>query len=320
MSDLPQDQMTPEEIAELRAESQRLRSELDAERAAREAEARRADGLQQHVSTSDKRLAENEVAGLAALEQQADNAIATATSHLERAQKDIAELNAEGKFEEAAALQVKIGDLAAERQQARQAKAHYAQQRERAAAMPTDPVERFLAANTGFNDAEREWIKRNPRYATDGAFRDRVNRAHVESGKQPGTVEYFSALEQAGYMRPPQRQAQNLGGTAGGGDTGEGEAGGDAFSSAAGTMEDETMQTRQPPRSSGAARPSSRVPTSQNQRQTTILSPDEADVALSLSELMPEDVQNAGDAGIYKFYNDLKHSAWAKRRRADWAG
>src|SRR6185436_17890408 len=179
-----------------------------------------------------------------------------------------------------------------------------------------------------FAPAEQEWIKRNPRFATDPEFQARVTKAHTEllnKGIAPQTPEYFQGLEQAGYMRAPPASRQELAPRAAGAVAAPAE-GGDAdnpYSEAAqDVVVEESVQTppsRQPTRSGVAASPSHRAPaTPQRDPPGQVrLTADEAATALGLSEYMPEEVLAEGEAGIYAYYNKLKNSPTAKRLKAD---
>jgi len=198
--------LSPEEAQALRDQLTSLTWERDQERRRAETEAARADSLQSRVVEGDKRLAQSTVAGIQAQEQGADAAIAAIDQELTGLKRALAGLNAEGKFEEAADVQVQIGDATARRHAAVQAKDHWGRQRERTAAEPVDPVDRFLTANPQYTEAERDWIKKNPRYATDRDFHMRVNSAHqkaIEKGLRAHSPEYFAVLEQEGYQRVP---------------------------------------------------------------------------------------------------------------------
>jgi len=117
-------------------------------------------------------------------------------------------LSAEGKFEEVAEVQEKMADAAARPGKAAQTKGYYASQREQASAAPADPVERFLAQKSEFHQAGQDWIRNNPRYATDRGFNQRV----MQRMKRPLTLvgrlgpvlgRIFQASWDAGYMRQP---------------------------------------------------------------------------------------------------------------------
>lgn len=324
--------MTPEEIAELRADRDRLQQERDAAIRQATEESRRADGM--HV-TSARREAETALATLAAQEQAAEATITAATQELTALKRDHSLLLAEGKFEEASELQEKIGDATARRQQATQAKGYFGNQREQVAKQPVDPVDRFFAVNTNFSDAEKNWIRQNPRYATDQTFRERVNRAHAEAeaaGVQPQTPDYFSRLESAGYQRPAptaQRQpiprgTEELGGSSAGEPGGEGDNPYSGAADADPVLVEEPVDNRprpQPARSVAAA-PSRRPPTTPRQSQggTIQLTAEQAGAALAMSDYAPPEVLEQGEAGIYKWWAQLNSSPMANRLRADWAG
>ena len=334
--DLPQ--LTPEEVQALQDERNQLMAERDAERRRADAESARADGLHSQVVDGSKRLATAEVTGLAAQEQAADNAVAALNTEITGLKAQQAALFAEGKFEEASDIGEKIGDATARRQQAMQSKTYYAGQRERAAAAPADPVDRFLAANPNYSAPEQQWIRNNPRYATDRDFHTRVNQAHTEAVDVKGfarfSPEYFQHLEQRGYMRapiaapaadpPPRRPTASATPPAGADvDVGDG-ADASPFSDAADGGEvvvEEPVQPAPRPAARTAAPPSRRAPAppAGPRQDTARLTPDEAAAALAMSEYYPIEVQNGGEAEIYKYYNQLKNSPMARRKREEWA-
>ncbi len=332
MSDTGGVTLTPEEIEGLRAERDAAIAERDAERQARESEARRADGLYARVATGDRQIAAAQVSGLAAQETQAESVITAINGEIAHLKSQKASLYAEGKFEEAEDIGEKIADAAARRNQAQQAKSYYAQQRDTASKQPIDPVDRFLVANPNYTEAEQIWIKSNPRYATDQDFQGRVNAAHtvlISKGIVRQSPEYFQGLEQAGYMRaPPQAQPQPKPAASGGaaahqgegGETGEGES--PYSEGATAIVEEPTVPQPARPQTRGqvAAAPSHRSPTpARDPPGQTRLTPDEAAAALAMSDLFPEEVQADGEAGIYAHYAKIKNSPTAKRIKADWA-
>lgn len=317
-------QLSPEEIQALRSENERLKSERDSERSAREAEARRADGLYTSVTAKDRELAAAEVGSLSAQEGQAEAAIGSITAEIAALEAQQAELWAEGKFPEAAAIGTKVGDATARRDRAHQAKAHFGREREKATNRPTDPVEIFLGKNS-FADAEKAWIRANPRFATDADFQSRVTAAHgklVADGVAAQSEEYFKGLADAGYMRQPvrqepaagERQPAAAGGTTEGGDVDN------PYSEAHLEEPVEQPAQRQPMRAGVAASPSRRPATTPRTPPAQVnLTPDEAQAALAMAEYMPEDVLADGEAGIYAYWSRLKNSPTAKRLKAEWA-
>jgi hypothetical protein len=313
-------QMTEaEELQALRAEKAQLVAERDAERQRAEAETRRADGLTVTSLDAQRRLNTAEVGAIAAQVTQADTTIAAIDSELSSLKRDLANFNAEGKFEEASEILEKIGDATARRTQARQAKTYYVQQQERAAAAPVDPLDRFFAANPRYTEAEKTWIRQHPRYATDPDFMARVNQAHadaVREGVAPQSQEYFERLEANGYMKPrkaapaPRPQPSAMGGEIDENDS--------PYSDAAdGGEETEVPAPR--PRQPVAARPSNRAPASPSGRPAAHLNADEVETAMALSFLMKDEVLEGGEAAIINEYQKLKNSQMAKRRKADWA-
>lgn len=338
---MPDDMMTPEEISALRAERDRLVAERDAAQRRADEEASRADGLSVTVTQHTRQIAESHVAGLTAQEQQAESAINAATTELANLKGQYAALMAEGKFEDAAEIQEKIGDATARRQQAQQARVYYRQQADAAKAAPVDPIDRFLAQNPAYTDAEREWIKKNPRYATDQKFHQRVNEAHnrlVNGGVERFSADYFKGLEDAGYMRGLIGDAhpavpRGTGGVAQAhADPGEGDPD-NPYSSAAGDEPDVVIEEPAVPptpvrpaapaaRAPAAAAPSRRAapaPAGRPQAGRVVLSPEQAQAALAMSEYFPEEVQNGGEAEIYAYYHKLYGSPMAQRLRENWA-
>lgn len=323
MSDLPQ--MSPEEIAELRAQHAQLIAERDAERQRADEEARRAETLQGQVIDSGRRLNESAVQGLESQEREADATVSSVATEIAGLKKEIETLLSEGKFAEVADVQEKMGDATARRNAAVQAKAYFAQQRTQAQAQPVDPIERFFQSNPQFTEAERDWIKRNPRYATDTAFQARVNEAHakaMQKGVARQSEDYFKELENAGYMRrapqtaaapPPAAATQQ-------------EAAVDPdnpYSDAAAEAVEEPVEPQRPaPRpAAAAAPPSRRSPTAPPARQVVAqLTPEQADTALRSADLAPLEIQQQGDAAILNWWAELNQSATAKRLRAEWAG
>lgn len=328
--------ITAEELEQLRAKAAQvdaLQSERDHERNARAEESRRAENLSQQVNVDRRNLIGAQVSNFEAQANQAKSQVDALDSELTGYEDQIAGLNEEGKFKEAAQLSRKMADAAARRSQAQQAQAYFGQQAEQAKKQPADPIEAFFASNRGYNEGEREWIRKNPRYATDDSFRERANRAHAEfvnAGGDPGSTEYFAKLEQAGYMRQaprPQQQPARTEKPADGEQTGGdgGTAGADAspLSEAAQETDANTggQKVETTPRPSGAAAPSRRAsPSTPLRGLNRKLTPDEADAALAMSEYFPEDIQNGGEASIYAYYADLKdNSPTAKRLREEWA-
>jgi hypothetical protein len=325
------EQMTPEQIQSLMDERDRLMAERDNERRRADAESNRADSLQGEVNGASQQLSHATVAGLTAQESAAEQTIATINQEMVGYRKQLAELNSEGKFDEAAEVQEKMADAAARRREANQTKTYYASQREKATAAPADPVDRFLAQNS-FTKPEQDWIREHPRYATDRGFNQRVNDAHndaISKGLTRFSPEYFKHLADAGYMRQatptptptprPTAAAQT--------DQIDND---DPYSTAADLVDgggDDQQPTptpapapRQQARAPMAAPPSRRAPTTGNPaRPTTRLTPDQAEAALAMSEYFPEDVQNGGDAAIYAYYAKLNTSPMANRKREEWA-
>ncbi len=311
--------MTPEEITALREERDRLLAERDAERRRADSEASRADGLHGQVIDSGRRLNESAVEGIEAQVRQTDATIGSIGAELAGLKKELASLYADAKFEEAAEVQERIGDATARRAAAVQAKAWFSQQRESAAALPTDPIERFFQANPRLNEAEREWIRHHPRYAFDTDFQARVIAAHgaaLSRGIARQSPEYFAELERAGYQRAappaPAPADPNAGDRDDAADT--------PYSDAATPSPEDTVPVTPPRRQSAAAPPSRRAPTAPpTRRLVASLSEEEADTALRNADLAPKEIREEGDAAILNWWAGLKNSSTAARLRQEWA-
>ena len=178
-------------------EATQLRAALDAER-------RRADGLEAQVNGASRRLAQSEAGRLDAQGQALEGAIAALKSNISELEVEEADLQADGKFREAASVRTKISMAAARLASSEDAKVNLARHREEVARQPADPIEAFIAAGD-FRDDEKAWIRRNTRYATDEAFRNRVNAAHAEAigdkNYARGSREYYEYLDARGYQR-----------------------------------------------------------------------------------------------------------------------
>lgn len=181
-----------------------------------EASQRRNTELETGVAHAARGRLEAESTSLSAQEIAADSNINGLRAEIETLESQEADLMAEGKFREAGAIRTRINTANTRLMQNEDAKGQIAQRREQLrTAQPetqvpsNDPVEQFISSrqNTDrpFSAAEKVWIRQNRRYATDDAFRERVNVAHstaVGAGLKPGTRDYYQALEDAGYQRP----------------------------------------------------------------------------------------------------------------------
>lgn len=333
MPDDDQAALTPErELAAVREQMATLQAERDAAVQRAEQETNRADGLHGQVLDGSRRLAETGVQSLALQEQSAESTIASLNSAIVGWRAQAASLTAEGKFDEAEEVREKISAAAAERNEAQRAKAYYGQQKTQAAAQPVDPIERFFAANPQFTPAEREWIARNPRYATDSAFQQRANAAHAlatESGIQRGSPEYYQALERAAYQRPapqPQAARQQAPARQATAEIPEDVDPGDPYSDGAAEIVEEEPVPQPAPRPAPrqtAAPPSRRSPTTpprQPNRAYQELTPEQSDTALKNADLAPPEIQAQGDAAILAWWAEMNQSPTAKRLRQEWAG
>lgn len=335
---MPPDDGELADAGELQREIERLKADLDFERRRAAENETRADNLDQQVSRSGQQLHSAQVAQLTAQENAATDAINATAQELATLKAQLANLQAEGKFEEAADVQERIGDAAARRQQAMQAKTYFTRQKELHSSTPPDPVERFLTQNQGqYANEDIAWIRSHHRYATDLGFRNRVIQAHaqaLEQGINQRTPEYYKFLEDAGYMRaaPPASQEQGAAPT--------GEAGDlepeirireergmpqdiDGEPEAYGRRPDRPQQRAAGNgslRAAIAGAPSRRSVNATGRRTIVELTPDERDTALAVAPHMADaETLAGGQPAILRWWHELKYSPAAERIRREWA-
>ncbi len=157
-----------------------------------------------------------------AQETAVDNAMAAAEAEANTLEAQWSTLQAEGKFEEAAKVMRGMTDASARLHDYRRQKEYIGQQRQQAAQQPADPLAQY-------SPEARSWIGRNPRFLSDGGFKDQVTAAHhaaLGAGKAEGSSDYFDHIERAVYPEryaasgggdegnTQQRQVQNTGGAA----------------------------------------------------------------------------------------------------------
>lgn len=205
-----QQTLDPEALA---TENARLKAELEAARTGMAEETARANAASNEASQAGTRAHAAQVAQLAAQEVAATNTVASIDQEIRGLKTQLSALQAEGKFDEAADIQEKIGDATARRLQAKQAQEYYAGQKTTASAAPADPVEQFIAANQrDLSKEDVDWIRRNRRFAEDSAFRDRVKAGHheaIQKGIAHRSPEYWQLIERRGYRQadPPPASA-----------------------------------------------------------------------------------------------------------------
>ena len=183
---------------EVSPETAALRAALDAANRNIEAERSRRMEIEGRLRTeTGTRFAAQESAVETALAQSEANAV--------RLQNDWAALQAEGKFTEAAQLMREMGDTTARIAQLKGQKDWYGQQKQAAAqAAVVDPL-------ANFNQVEREWIAKNPRYTEDPAFTRKVNAAATHAIEFEGLIkdspEYWRHIEAKVYPERAQPAA-----------------------------------------------------------------------------------------------------------------
>lgn len=317
---------------------QRLQADLELERRRAFENEARADNLDHQVSQSSAREHSAQLGQLQAQETAAVDAINATGSEIAGLKTKLANLQAEGKFEEAADVQEQIGDATARRQQAMQAKAYFAQQRSNYSAAPADPVERFLADNSNtYSKEDMDWIRHNRRFATDAAFRNRVIQAHADAlqqGIRQRSPEYYSHIENVAYLRPaplaeqPQTQPAPSGYEAESEEPQEPEIRIREPEMIQQSNEAFNRRANQPQTSAAgngslkaaiAGAPSRRSPTAMDRRTIAELSEQERDTAMAMApHLAPPEVLQGGEPAILNWYNDGKDSATARRIRQGW--
>lgn len=316
---------------------------------------------EQRAAETTRRAAGSDANRFAAEEMAADSQIAGLKSEIDRLEGEMADLNAEGKFREAAAIQTKLSTTASRLDRLEAVKPNITAAKQsavEAANRPADPVENFLST-TNFNDDEKSWIRRNTRYATDPAFKARVDQAHNDAvGKQNlsrGSTDYYRFLENAGYERQeathpaPRREQPAADATGDEIDTGEGspysDTGADHALIADGVeiiIGQEPAVEQQPapipegarpanpqqraagtaPGSSIAAAPTRRPLSGQRavQGQTRhYISPEEAELAFNTAQTVEPKIAAEGMPAVAKWWLEWKNSKSANEKRARWA-
>jgi hypothetical protein len=179
-------------------------------RAALEAANRRAAAAEGASQELRSRLQNETGARLASQEAALDLALAQTEETSAALERDWARLQADGKFEEAAAVTRKMADQSARASRFREQKQEVAQARSAPAPQPPeDPL-------GAYSPAVRAWIGANPQFLTDGEFKDRAMRGHhaaLAQGIPPDTEKYFEQVERHVH---PERFNQDGSGNAGG--------------------------------------------------------------------------------------------------------
>jgi hypothetical protein len=161
-------------------------------RAALEAANRRAAAAEGASQELRSRLHNETGARLASQEAALDLALAQTEETSAALERDWARLQADGKFEEAAAVTRKMADQSARASRFREQKQEVAQARSAPAPQPPeDPL-------ASYSPAVRAWIGANPQFLTDGEFKDRAMRGHhaaLAQGIPPDTEKYFEQVE-----------------------------------------------------------------------------------------------------------------------------
>jgi hypothetical protein len=346
MADEDPQPLTAEEVAQLRAELEAVKAERALYRQqAAESDSRATQmAAQAHNAQAGTRSAQ--IAQLSAQETAAGNTITSIDQELRGLKTELAALNAEGKFPEAADIQEKIGDATARRREAMRYKEHFQSQRAQIEAAPSSPVEQYLAERRGaFSEPAVAWIRAHPRFATDPPFNARVQAAHNEAlqkGVAESSPEYFELLERRGYQRPdptptqpqPPPQAQPA---PSGYEPQEPEAEPTEPSFAAeeraavnhsGPAFNRAAQNPQPAaagagslRTAIAGSPTRRTAAQAGRVVHAALTPEEWETALGAAPHMaPEDVLKGGQPAIGVWWQELKNGPIVRRMKENFGG
>jgi hypothetical protein len=160
--------------AELQAENERLRQELNAARAPQ---------------------AGAVYPGVVQYENAAAGAWQNLDAEIKRLEKEQVAAWEEGRFAEATAVQKQIALATTRQEQARQEYNRWNNMRS------ASPVEQYLAAHAGvYSPEEANFIRRHPHYATDPQFQARIIEEHHKAlgdGYQRGTTAYIARMDRA---------------------------------------------------------------------------------------------------------------------------
>lgn len=273
----------------------------------------------QHREISDRttKLNAATINGLASQELAVDNALAAGSNEMDVLEAKLVAFNEAGDFKGAAATQREMVTVSAKITDNQNRKTYLAAQRERAKSLPVEQV-----PDDGLTEPARNWIRNNPRFESDAAFKDRAIRADAEArfkGIAVDTPEYFKMVEDRAYEREiasaEEPEIDNI-------DDDEvtvAEVPTPKFVPV-------NARAREPqPRAAGpgamasvATTPTRSVVGGQSgQRQTRQLTPEQADAAVAQAATLAPNLTNLAD--IYKWYADLYDSPRARAKRQGWA-
>jgi hypothetical protein len=155
--------------------------------------------LRGEVGTTQARARESETNARAAQLSMIDSSITAAETEASTLSDRWAALQAEGNFTDASKVMLKMNEAAARGDRLKAQKEWLANQPQ-----PQTPAAAGNDVNLSqYNEAERNWISRNPAYLSDAAVRARVTEAHnvaiYRDNLVKDTPEYYAALERAAY-------------------------------------------------------------------------------------------------------------------------
>src|SRR5580765_4976401 len=174
-------------------------------RAALDAATRRATAAESEAGTLRSRLLSESAGRIQAQEASVDQAIIQAEETAGVLRGSLAQLQTDGKFEEAAGIMQKMADNSARLTALRGSKAELATIRAQPQPQPT-PQNTDPLAN--YSPAVRAWIGANPQFLSDPVFQAGALRAHhsaLANNIPTDTREYFEHVERAG---DPERFAE----------------------------------------------------------------------------------------------------------------
>jgi hypothetical protein len=297
--------------------------------------------------------ARTEAGGRIAAEESAiDSALAAAQEEKRGQERELAELQAEGKFTEAAALIGKMTDTSARIQSHQQRKEDLAGRRAQAEQRP-EPRQEQQDPLAGLSERERAWVAEHPAYLTDAAYARKVaaaaNYATETLGYSRDEDRYIKFVDEALNGRvepaaPAPRVAAEPAAEPAAGDVRISVSAANPEPQEPAAMpanpadrpvriEDEMVEQMFPQqRAVGnggagirqvAAPPSRRIRDLSNQYaggQDIIATPEELETArILMRDIMPE-VAQEGDEAILRQYHVLYNSPSSRRKLRKWYG
>lgn len=266
------------------------------------------DSALNQVAERDRRITTETAGRITAEETAVDNAITAKEAERDRLKGEVARLNAEGLFAEAAEVQYQMSEVAADLRDYGKQKTSLASARENAKAAP---VIQPGAQQPQIPAARKAWFDSHPQFFTDKKFNARAMALHADAianDIEVDSADYFRHIDEGfaddGHATGNARAARTP--VAEGGAETEITVDNPRSQPTAvipANAAPEKPQARAAGAGSFAAAPSRRVATPAAERKTTNLTADQADSAVRLAASLRSDLRNPAD--IYKWYADL---------------